>query len=253
MSKEYVDSEVDLLDGLDDELGEAAEVKETNNYVDKEKLCQHLEVYRAEFMEYKKNRSEAEDSAMEAALERGLTEDEAEAEAKAAGKAVRRPIASDYVGYAILRTAQGIAMKHNYRNYPYLDEMIGDAVENCVRYIHNFDPEESREPFSYITSSIERTFWRTIKKEKKKQYVQALKIQRAGIEDVMHNTQDHDQDENFRNTWIEKLQQSTDIIEDYEEGLRKSQERAKKRRAAKKAKEREDTNLDEFTQDDSDG
>ena len=253
MKKEYVDSEAELLDGLDDELGDSVEVKETNNYVDKEKLCQHLEVYRAEFMDFKKKRSEAEESARVDALERGLSKQEANAAAKAAAKALRRPTASDYIGYAILRTAQGIAMKHCYRNYPFLEEMIGDAVENCVRYIHNFDPEETREPFSYITSSIERTFWRTIKKEKKKQYIQALKIQRAGIEDVMHNTQDHDQDENFRNTWIEKLQQSTDIIQDYEENLKKSQEKARKRRAAKKQKELEESNLDEFTQDDSDG
>jgi len=47
------------------------------------------------------------------------------------------------------------------------DDMISDGIENCVQYIHNFDPEKSRNPFAYFTQIIHYAFLRRIQKEKK--------------------------------------------------------------------------------------
>ena len=41
------------------------------------------------------------------------------------------------------------------------------AVENCIQYIDNFDPEKSKNPFAYFTQIIYYAFLRRIQKEKK--------------------------------------------------------------------------------------
>ena len=46
--------------------------------------------------------------------------------------------------------------------------MISDGIENCLQYIHNFNPEKSNNPFIYyFTQIIYYTFIRRIQKEKK--------------------------------------------------------------------------------------
>ena len=32
--------------------------------------------------------------------------------------------------------------------------MISDGIENCLQYIHNFNPEKSKNPFAYFTDNI---------------------------------------------------------------------------------------------------
>ena len=38
------------------------------------------------------------------------------------------------------------------------EDMISDGIENCVQYIHNFDPEKSKNPFAYFTQVIHYAF-----------------------------------------------------------------------------------------------
>jgi hypothetical protein len=49
--------------------------------------------------------------------------------------------------------------------------MINDSIENCLMYAHNFDPEKSKNPFSYFTQIIYYAFLRRIEKEKKQNYI----------------------------------------------------------------------------------
>ena len=45
--------------------------------------------------------------------------------------------------------------------------MISDGIENCLQYVHNFNPEKSDNPFAYFTQIIYYAFLRRIQKEKK--------------------------------------------------------------------------------------
>ena len=45
--------------------------------------------------------------------------------------------------------------------------MISDGIENCVQYIHNFNPEKSKNPFAYFTQIIHYAFLRRIQREKR--------------------------------------------------------------------------------------
>jgi len=83
----------------------------------------------------------------------------------------KRPPVNEYIGKCFIDIAQHLAQKPNFTNYPYKDEMISDAIENCLLYAHNFNPEKSKNPFSYFTQITYYAFLRRIEKEKKQQYI----------------------------------------------------------------------------------
>jgi hypothetical protein len=61
----------------------------------------------------------------------------------------------------------------------------GLLTGNCIQYIHNFDPEKSRNPFAYFTQIIHYAFLRRIQKEKKQLEVKTKLIERSGYDEVM--------------------------------------------------------------------
>lgn len=90
-------------------------------------------------------------------------------EAKEAG--VPAPKASNYIGECIWLIANRLSTNRNFIGYTYREEMIGDAIENCLRYLHNFNPEKSNNPFAYFTQIMYYAFLRRIDKEKKQSYI----------------------------------------------------------------------------------
>ena len=83
----------------------------------------------------------------------------------------KTPKVPEYIGSCILMIATRLATKPNFSGYSYKDEMISDGIENCLQYIHNFDPEKSQNPFAYFTQIIWYAFLRRIQKEKKQMYI----------------------------------------------------------------------------------
>lgn len=81
------------------------------------------------------------------------------------------PRASNYIGECIWMIANRLSTNRNFIGYTYREEMIGDAIENCLRYIHNFDPDKSTNPFAYFTQIMYYAFLRRIDKEKKQSYI----------------------------------------------------------------------------------
>ena len=65
----------------------------------------------------------------------------------------------------------GMFVAGNFNNYTYRDDMILDGIENCIQYLHNFDPTKSKNPFAYFTQIIYYAFLRRIMKERKQAYI----------------------------------------------------------------------------------
>ena len=63
--------------------------------------------------------------------------------------------------------------------------MISDGIENCVQYIHYFNPEKSKNPFAYFTQIIHYAFLRRIQKEKKQLDIKTKIIEKTGFDEVM--------------------------------------------------------------------
>lgn len=84
-----------------------------------------------------------------------------------------RPDVPKYIGESLWAISKGISSRGNFSNYPFKDDMIMDGVENCLTYLHNFDPTKSNNPnpFGYFTKIIWYAFLRRIAKEKKQMYI----------------------------------------------------------------------------------
>ena len=96
-----------------------------------------------------------------------------------------RPRITNYLGECFLKIATHLSYKPNFVNYMFRDDMISDGIENCVQYIHNFDPEKSRNPFAYFTQIIHYAFLRRIQKEKKQLDIKNKIIEKTGFDEVM--------------------------------------------------------------------
>lgn len=97
----------------------------------------------------------------------------------------KRPIIPHYIGECFLKIATHYAYRPNWTNYTYKDELISDAVENMSRYVLNFDPEKSNNPFAYFTQITHFAFLRRIKLEKKETEKKAMIIERLNFDEVM--------------------------------------------------------------------
>jgi len=91
------------------------------------------------------------------------------------------PILSEYIGTCFLKIADHLARKPNFMAYSFREDMISDAVENCIQYVNNFNPAKSKNPFAYFTQIIYYAFLRRISKEKKQLYVKYKATQQLGI------------------------------------------------------------------------
>ena len=101
-------------------------------------------------------------------------------------KGLPKPRITNYLGSCFLKIATHLSYKPNFVNYMFRDDMISDGIENCVQYIHNFDPEKSRNPFAYFTQIIHYAFLRRIQKEKKQLDIKNKIIENTGFDEVMH-------------------------------------------------------------------
>ena len=105
--------------------------------------------------------------------------------AVAKSKDLPKPRISNYLGECFLKIATHLSYKPNFVNYMFRDDMISDGIENCVQYIHNFDPNKSRNPFAYFTQIIHYAFLRRIQKEKKQLEIKTKIIEKTGYDEVM--------------------------------------------------------------------
>ena len=128
--------------------------KKSEHYVNNKELLEALIVYRAKVAEAKE-------------------------------KDLPKPRITNYLGECFLKIATHLSYKPNFVNYMFRDDMISDGIENCVQYIHNFDPEKSRNPFAYFTQIIHYAFLRRIQKEKKQLDIKTKIIEKSGYDEVM--------------------------------------------------------------------
>ncbi len=92
------------------------------------------------------------------------------------------PPVSNYIGECFLKIATHLSYRPNFINYTYRDDMISDGIENCLQYVHNFNPEKSNNPFAYFTQIIYYAFLRRIAKEKKQTHVKNKIIQNTNYQ-----------------------------------------------------------------------
>ena len=113
-------------------------------------------------------------------------------DAKEHGK--QSPRIPNYVGECLYKIATRLSMKPNFINYTFREEMISDGLENCITYLHNFDPEKSQNPFAYFTQIIYYAFLRRIESEKKHLYIKQKTLENFYFEGMLADQTGSDDD-----------------------------------------------------------
>ena len=98
---------------------------------------------------------------------------------------------SNYVAEGITSICNNLAKKPSFNGYTYRDEMVADAIVDCVSAVKNFNPEKTENVFGYFTKIAYNAFLRRIYKEKRETYVKHKNYQNSFIdesfqEDVVH-------------------------------------------------------------------
>ena len=109
-------------------------------------------------------------------------------EAKEKNKTV--PKVTDYIARCFIKIAEGLSHRPNFVRYTYREEMVMDAVENCLRAIGNYNIETATRTgkpnaFSYFTQICYFAFIRRITKEKRQQDIKFKFIEKMGIDDFV--------------------------------------------------------------------
>jgi len=99
-----------------------------------------------------------------------------------------KPPIPRYIGECFLKIANHLSFKPNFVNYMFKEDMISDGIENCVQYIHNFNPEKSQNPFAYFTQIIHYAFLRRIQREKRQLEIKNKIIERSGYSEVFDDS-----------------------------------------------------------------
>lgn len=144
-----------------------------------------------------------------------------------------RPQPCNTICQAIIDISTNVARKQNFSGYIFKEEMIADAIENCIRYVHNFDPIKYDNPFAYITRTVIQAFKRRIKMEKKQYYLKLKSFDNAG--GFSSYTSD-----NVNKSELQSFDETMDLYKDYlhniDEYERKHEEQKEKTREKLKLK-----------------
>ena len=150
--------------------------------------------------------------------------------------AVGRPIVPDYIAQCFLRIAEGLSHKVNFVRYTYREEMVMDAVENCLKAIENYDVEAATRSglpnaFAYFTQISWYAFLRRIQKEKKQQDIKMKFISEADMSDFMAENEGSDNSSSDTNSpFIDVLRQRIDVVKEADAQFKEYQKENKKRK-----------------------
>lgn len=82
-----------------------------------------------------------------------------------------RPSIPNYLALCVQKIAFNLSKKKNFAGYPFLEDMVGDAIENGIQIINRDTFDINKEnPFAYFTQALKFAFIRRIIKEKDELY-----------------------------------------------------------------------------------
>ena len=148
------------------------------------------------------------------------------------------PVVTDYIAQCFLRIAEGLSHKSNFIRYTYREEMVMDAVENCLKAIENYDIEAATRTgkpnaFAYFTQITWYAFLRRIAKEKKQQDVKLRYLTQSGIENFIDNDVGDDMSQQVAGAFVDTLRHRIDKIKTADTEVKEyiKEEKKKRRRS----------------------
>ena len=154
-------------------------------------------------------------------------------EAKDTGKPL--PVVTDYIASCFLRIAEGLSHKSNFIRYTYREEMVMDAVENCLKAIENYNIEAATRTgkpnaFAYFTQISGYAFLRRISKEQHHQDIKFMYLSQSGIEEFMTVEGDNAQAGLVQQHFVDVLKGRIDRVKTQEHTVKEYAKKAKKKK-----------------------
>ena len=159
-------------------------------------------------------------------------------EAQASGKTI--PNVPNYIAECFLKIAEGLSHKANFIRYTYREEMVMDAVENCLKAITNYNIDAATRTgapnaFAYFTQICYYAFLRRLAKEKKQQDIKFKFIERAGIEDfVQYDQMTGSADMSVTRSFVDQLRERIDVVRSNDKAISDFAKEEKKKLPPKK-------------------
>ena len=156
------------------------------------------------------------------------------------------PKVPDYVAQCFLRIAEGLSHKANFIRYTYREEMVMDAVENCLKAIANYNLEAATRTgkpnaFAYFTQITWYAFLRRITKEKKQQEIKLKYLTKSGIDSFI-DTGTEATASNTATHFVDTLRDRIQRVRSTDEEIKDIVKKERKKRKVKIA----DSDLSEF-------
>ena len=157
------------------------------------------------------------------------------------------PKVTDYIATCFLKIAEGLSHKANFIRYTYREEMVMDAVENCLKAISNYNLEAATRTgkpnaFAYFTQITWFAFLRRIAKEKKQQDIKEKYLSQSGIEAFLAAEQG-DMSTQVVTHFVDTLKDRIDKVKTHDADLKAF---AQKQKTRKKRAVNVDSDLSEF-------
>lgn len=135
------------------------------------------------------------------------------------------PMMPRYVAECFLKIAEGLSHKSNFVRYTYREEMVMDAVENCLRAVKNYDIDAATRKgkpnaFGYFTQISWYAFLRRIQKEKKQQDVKLKFLAESGLEEFMVDPNEDPQVAKAVQTFVDNLRRRIDDVKEKDDKIK---------------------------------
>ena len=157
------------------------------------------------------------------------------------------PKVPDYIAQCFLRISEGLSHKSNFIRYTYREEMVMDAVENCLKAIHNYNLEAATRTgkpnaFAYFTQITWYAFLRRIAKEKKQQDIKMKYLTKSGIENFIDNEHGDDMSNQVVGAFVDTLRDRIEKVKLQDFEVKEYVKEEKKKRKSRSV----DSDLGEF-------
>lgn len=136
------------------------------------------------------------------------------------GESAQKPPISNEIGSYIVKICTNLSKKSNFAKKRYdgfRNDMIGDAIEQCIRYVDSFNPEVSNNPFSYFTQTAYYQYIDRIKSEDKETYIKYKSIMNSLVLSELAEQDTNENSEHIHdNIELPDISHITEFIEKYE-------------------------------------
>ena len=160
------------------------------------------------------------------------------------------PIVPDYIARCFLKIAEGLSHKSNFIRYTYREEMVMDAVENCLKAIENYNLEAATRTgkpnaFAYFTQISWYAFLRRIAKEKKQQDVKIKYMTQSGVEEFIIENGDATSGQ-VMNAFVSQLKDRIDKVREKDTEFKEFAAKEKKKKLSSRKTNTTDSDLEDF-------